>query len=79
VQGVGFRYTVKRIATGYEVTGCVRNLADGRVELNAQGEENEVASFLDAIAKSDLGSLISHTEKHEAAPAKGSRGFEISF
>jgi acylphosphatase len=32
VQGVGFRYTVKQIASGYEITGFVRNLPDGRVE-----------------------------------------------
>jgi len=37
VQGVGFRYSVKSVASGYEVTGTVRNLADGRVELLAEG------------------------------------------
>ncbi|MGD0088020.1 MAG: acylphosphatase, partial [Verrucomicrobiota bacterium] len=31
VQGVGFRYTTKTVATGFEVTGTVRNLPDGRV------------------------------------------------
>jgi acylphosphatase len=37
VQGVGFRYTTKTVATGFEVTGTVRNLLDGRVELIAEG------------------------------------------
>ena len=32
VQGVGFRYSTKRIASGYDVTGSVKNLPDGRVE-----------------------------------------------
>ena len=38
VQGVGFRYTTKSVANGFEVTGTVRNLTDGRVELVAEGE-----------------------------------------
>ena len=37
VQGIGFRYTVKQTALGYEVTGWVKNLADGRVELLVEG------------------------------------------
>ena len=36
VQGVGFRYSVKMLATGFEVTGMVANLPDGRVELTAE-------------------------------------------
>jgi len=54
VQGVGFRYSVKQIAAGYEVTGWVRNLPDGRVELCACGEAEEVQEFLEAIAASQL-------------------------
>ncbi|HWQ92492.1 MAG TPA: acylphosphatase, partial [Clostridia bacterium] len=42
VQGVGFRYTVKSAATGYEVTGVVRNLPDGRVEMLAEGTKPEL-------------------------------------
>ena len=37
VQGVGFRYSTREVACGYEVTGRVRNLPDGRVELVAEG------------------------------------------
>ena len=46
VQGVGFRWTTKRIAQGYEVCGWVRNLPDGRVEMQVSGEEEEVEAFL---------------------------------
>jgi acylphosphatase len=49
VQGVGFRATASAIARSYPVTGWVRNLADGRVELHAEGERSQVAAFLDAI------------------------------
>jgi acylphosphatase len=58
VQGVGFRYQTKQVATGYEVTGVVRNLADGRVELVAEGEDGELREFRRAIRESGLGSLI---------------------
>jgi len=50
VQGVGFRWTVRDAAKGFDVTGWVRNLPDGRVELQVNGEENEVRAFLDRIA-----------------------------
>ena len=42
VQGVGFRYTVKSVAAGFEVNGTVRNLPDGRVELVAEGDSGEL-------------------------------------
>jgi acylphosphatase len=77
VQGVGFRWTVKNIARGFEVTGWVRNLPDGRVELQATGETEEVTAFLEAIAESDLKSHIRRIEVHPAANAATSRGFEI--
>ena len=53
VQGVGFRYSVRQIAKGFNVTGWVRNLADGRVELQASGESEEVDAFLEGIAKAN--------------------------
>ena len=46
VQGVGFRQSARRLATGYEVTGEVRNLPDGRVHLLVEGEEEELRAFL---------------------------------
>jgi len=50
VQGVGFRYTARSIASRFPVTGWVRNLADGSVELEAQGEKEEVQEYLAALA-----------------------------
>jgi acylphosphatase len=51
VQGVGFRYTVRQIAEGFDVRGFVRNLADGRVELVVEGAAAELDRFMAAIAE----------------------------
>lgn len=75
VQGVGFRWSVREIAAGYEVTGGVRNLPDGRVELLASGEEAEVAAFLAAVKESHLGPGIRGVEQSDAgAPPPGGTG-----
>ncbi len=77
VQNVGFRYAVKTVATGFEVTGTVRNLEDGRVELIAEGTPAELIEFQRAIQDSEVGrfirdEIVTHTEaKNEF------RGFEI--
>jgi len=58
VQGVGFRWTIRQIAKGFDVIGWVRNLPDGRVELQVGGDESEVFAFLDSIMESELRSHI---------------------
>ena len=79
VQGVGFRYTCKRIARGFEVVGWVRNLADGRVELQCSGAREEVESYLEAIAESELKSHIRNVTAVPVAPLADARGFEIAL
>lgn len=49
VQGVGFRATTCNIAEPLEVTGTVRNLNDGRVEVVVEGQSKEVERFLQQI------------------------------
>lgn len=78
VQGVGFRYTVRRIAKGFDVTGWVKNLPDGRVELQASGEPEELRAFLVAIRESELAAHIKAATEHESTPLPGARGFEIA-
>jgi acylphosphatase len=77
VQGVGFRWTVRHAATGFDVTGWVRNLPDGRVELQVNGEENEVRGFLDRIAQGELHSLIHKQTENKLEKPVTARGFEI--
>jgi len=77
VQGVGFRYTCKQLARGYEVVGWIRNLPDGRVELQCSGETDEVGGFLEAIAESELKSHIKGVTAIPIPPLTGVRGFDI--
>ena len=49
VQGVGFRYTSYRIAGQYEITGYVKNLPNGTVEMLAQGSQTQIDGCIAAI------------------------------
>ena len=49
VQGVGFRYAVCRLSERFEITGFVRNLPDGRVQVIAEGKTEQLERFLGAI------------------------------
>ncbi len=77
VQGVGFRFTVRHIAKGFDVTGWVRNLPDGRVELQVTGQEEEVRAFLDHVVESELHSLIRKQIENTLNEPLNCRGFEI--
>ncbi|MDQ3313414.1 MAG: acylphosphatase [Verrucomicrobiota bacterium] len=77
VQGVGFRYSAKQIVKGFDVTGWVRNLPDGRVELQASGEESEVIALLKALRESHLNSHITNETETTLAEPVSMRGFVI--
>lgn len=77
VQGVGFRATAAAIARHYRVTGWVRNLPDGRVQLLAEGPGDEVARFLDAI-RARWGEDIEDTEAEPREPTGQHRGFGVA-
>jgi acylphosphatase len=77
VQGVGFRWSMRHIAKGFDVTGWVRNLLDGRVELQVNGEEKEVRAFLDAVAQSELRAHIRKQAENKLDKPDVGHGFEI--
>jgi acylphosphatase len=79
VQGVGFRFTVRHIAKGFDVTGWIRNLADGRVELQVTGEEDEVRAFIHRIGESELHSLIRKQTENKLNEVLAIRGFDIRY
>lgn len=78
VQGVGFRYAVKSLAPGFDLSGTVRNLEDGRVELIAEGERTELEAFQQAVRESGVAHFIRHEEAVWEPATGGMKGFEIT-
>ena len=77
VQGVGFRASVLSLAKGFEVTGWVKNLPDGRVELLVSGEKAEVEEFLQGIRESHLAGHIENESILPTTHEAGLKGFRI--
>jgi acylphosphatase len=69
VQGVGFRFTTRRIAAGLAVTGYVQNLPDGRVRVVAEGAAAELNRLVDAIHR-QMSGYIDNSET-TVRPATG--------
>ncbi len=76
VQGVGFRWTTWRLASGFEVSGTVRNCADGSVEVVVEGREAEVQGFCAAVGERMAGYV--RDVRVSESPATGEfAGFDI--
>ena len=69
VQGVGFRYTARHAAAGHRVTGFVRNLSDGRVEMVLEGAPEEMDAVLQSL-QGQMGQNIKNMTSDES-PATG--------
>lgn len=77
VQGVGFRATASSLAREFDVSGYVKNLDDGRVLLEAEGEKKQVEAFLAALAERMAGMI--RDIRFEDRPATGHNpGFGIA-
>lgn len=78
VQGVGFRYSTQQVARGHAVTGFVRNLSDGRVEVIVEGTAAEIDAFLGGVARR-MGNNIDAVDS-QTAPATGEfTGFDVRY
>ena len=78
VQGVGCRFTAMSLAGGFAVTGQVRNLPDGRVELVAEGRRDELDAFRAALHDAGLAGFIRDEQVTWADAQNEFRGFEIA-
>ena len=78
VQGVGFRATAVSIARRHPaVKGWVRNLGDGRVELLADGPDDAVTDFLQAI-RNQMAGRVESEDAFDRDPDPTLTGFHIA-
>ena len=77
VQGVGFRYTAQTIARDFAVTGYVKNLADGRVKLEAEGEEAELDRFVQRV-RDQMAGYMRHVESTTSAATGEFSDFRVT-
>jgi acylphosphatase len=77
VQGVGFRYTCRTLARGFNVAGFVRNLPDGRVELLAEADPTELDNFLTAIQREMSPFIMDIVAEREPLETRPMTGFSI--
>ena len=78
VQGVGFRFTTCRVARRFRVTGYVKNLSDGRVELVAEGHPETLDRFLAGVAQA-LHGYIQNADITAAAATGEFDGFDTAY
>ncbi len=78
VQGVGFRYTTERVAGRFAVSGYVRNLVDGRVEVVAEGTEDELRRFIEAVTEAMSGYVRDYQVDRRPGTGQFS-GFSLRF
>ncbi len=78
VQGVGFRFTAQRIVERYGLTGFVRNLPNGTVEMFVQGDANDLARCLRDIGEAFAG-YVRDAKIEDALPDARYDEFSIAF
>ena len=78
VQGIGFRFTALDIANRYRLTGLVRNLPDGTVEMITQGPADDIADCIRDIKEAFEG-YIRETKTEEIPPDPKYTDFKITF
>ncbi|MCS6875515.1 MAG: acylphosphatase [Aquificaceae bacterium] len=79
VQGVGYRAFSRRVANSYGLSGYVRNLPDGRVELFVQGDRDVVWSFLKELMDGPPGGRVDSMEVIKEVPRNEERDFTIKY
>ncbi|MDP2923251.1 MAG: acylphosphatase [Candidatus Omnitrophota bacterium] len=78
VQGVGFRYAARALGERYNLNGWVKNLADARVEVEAEGEHSDLDNFLRDLKK-EFKSYIKDIELQELPHSGECQDFHIRF
>ncbi len=79
VQGVGYRAFTKRLAQSYGLSGWVRNLPDGRVEVFVQGDRDLVFDFLKELWKGPPAGRVDRMEVLKEVVRDEERDFVIKY
>ena len=79
VQGVFYRANAKRIAGSLSLTGWVRNLRDGRVEIIVEGEEENLAKFVEWCKRGPVGAEVESVDVTREEYKGEFKGFEIRY
>lgn len=77
VQGVGFRYFAQRTARELGLTGWVRNLPDGTVEVFAGGTQATLERFMQSLKVGPIGSRVEDTRFQWLETPEKLEGFQI--
>ena len=78
VQGVGFRWFTSEAAAACGLTGWVKNLPDGAVQAEAQGEVDQLDTWLDAVGRGPVFSSVSSVEFESIPVEAGESSFDIN-
>jgi len=80
VQGVGYRYFAQRTASKLQLSGYVRNLRDGRVEVYAVGAAASMIALRKDLERGPHGASVSNVTEEEAAhDPQFTRAFSIEY
>jgi len=79
VQGVGFRYFCQRTADKMSLSGWVKNLSNGDVELEVEGDSNTLKSFLTQIKEGNSWARVNELKTYPVNPTNKNTRFEIKF
>ncbi|MBN1164432.1 MAG: acylphosphatase [Candidatus Krumholzibacteriota bacterium] len=79
VQGVGFRFFTRNLASRLDINGFVRNLPDGTVETEAEGEEGRIRQFIELLRRGPAAGYVSALDVREISGEAAFDRFEIRF
>ena len=77
VQGVGFRVFVQSVAEELGFTGWVKNMPDGSVVMEAQGDEARLGELKERIQKGNGLCKVEHMTFEFCKNVEGEKGFEV--
>lgn len=79
VQGVGFRAFVQHTAQTMNLTGWVKNLYDGRVEVLTEGLEDDINALIDKLKEGPIGSRVDSVDVNWEKYQGGQENFRIAW